>query len=182
MFLDQIKQHQLEFEQFLDRRKGLSKDEKRCFRHASISEATEYWITLAGCAISDHEKEHDSGWKFWARSTESAVAAASQFMYDVRPLLEVAGSASPQAGAAIGVISGLFAIVASKPRMNDLIVTEMADVLELLPGFRMLETIYESDHPQQALLRRKIYLAFQSVVDFAIAATRYYLKSGLSRW
>jgi hypothetical protein len=182
LYLDQVILRRREFEQFLQRRKGLSNDEKRCFQHASINEASEYWIKLAHRTISDHEQEHDSGWRFWARSAETAAVAASQFMFDLKPLLDAAASSSPEAGLSIGIISGFFALVSSKPRMDDLIVQEMADVLERLPGFRMLETIYQQYHPQQALLRRKIYLAFHCVVDFAITATRYYLKSGLARW
>jgi hypothetical protein len=182
VYLDQVKCRQREFEQFVKRRKGLSNHEKQCFQHASVNEASEYWIALAHRTISDHEQEHDSGWRFWARSAETAAVAASQFMHDLEPVLGAVATSSPEAGLSIGAISGLFALVSSKPRTNDLIVQELADVLERLSGFRMLETIYQREHPQQAVLRRKIHLAFQSVVDFAIAATRYYLRSGLGRW
>ncbi|KAM0717830.1 hypothetical protein Q7P37_006162 [Cladosporium fusiforme] len=181
-YIHDVRENQTQFEQFLKRRKDLSDSERQCFEHESIRETTGYWLKAAGSTVSAYDKERQHGWRHWARTVESAAEAANRFMRAFEPLLSVVTNSGPEVGAAVGLISGFFAVAASRSKTNDLIASQMAKILDRLPGFEMLEAIYVEDDKEQARLRRKIFISYYSVVDFAITATRYYLRSGLSRW
>lgn len=163
-------------------RKDLSDSERQCFGHNSIRQSSDYWLGTAGSAVSKYNEQRQNGWRKWTKSAESAAEAAGHFMQGFEPLLSVAANAGPEVGAAIGLVSGFFAIAAARSKTNDLIAHQMATILDRLPGFQMLETIYSEADADQAHLRRKIVLAYYSVLDFSILASRYYLRSGLRRW
>lgn len=182
MYIQDVSRNQANFERMLEVRKDLPPNARLCFNHNSVRDSSEYWLKAAGSSITKYDEQRQRGWRDWARSAESAAAAAGNFMKGFEPLLAVIANTAPEVGAAIGIISGFFAVAAARSRTNDLVTSQMATIMDRLPGLQRLESIYSEIDKDQAHLRRKITLAYYSVVDFAIVATRYYLRSGLKRW
>ncbi|TGO21648.1 hypothetical protein BPAE_0207g00020 [Botrytis paeoniae] len=181
-YVERIKQEQKKFYNWLEKGKHLSESERQCFSHESVSDATTYWTSISQQRKSDFDTQHQTGWRFWAKTSQTVAAAAGQFLNDFAPLVDFASNSGPYGGLAIGAVSGLFAIAQRKSKTDDIIASAMASVMDRLPGFKMLQETYNGPEALQKLLRGKVILAYTGVIEFAMASAKYYLKLGIKRW
>ncbi|KAF5869993.1 uncharacterized protein Bfra_010138 [Botrytis fragariae] len=181
-YIDRIKQKQKNFHNWLKKGEHLSESERKCFSHESIRDATTYWTSISQQKKSDFDTQHQTGWRFWAKTSQTVAAAAGQFLNDFKPLVEFASNSGPYGGLAVGAVSGLFAIAQSKSKTDDIIASAMANLMDRLPGFKMLQEIYDESDALQKLLRGKVILAYTGIIEFAMASAKYYLKLGIKRW
>lgn len=106
-----VAKEQEDFHRQLRSDNAAPEEELRALDCRDYSTFARYWITLGGIAQRQHDSEHKTGWKKWARKYQSFATGADRFIKDFEPIINLAQSpGSPDGGLAIGTISFLFAV------------------------------------------------------------------------
>lgn len=134
-------------------------------------------------AENNFRRRRQRGWRVWSRKFETFSVNARGFMDDLNPVLDIVkGVGSPYTGLAIGTVSILFGIVASKKATDDQMSSAITRVKDRLPGFQVYQRIYTLDTELGVGLQKDILLAYTAFIDLVVEATNYYLKPGYRRW
>ncbi|GAB1313181.1 hypothetical protein MFIFM68171_03391 [Madurella fahalii] len=127
--------------------------------------------------------EHDDAAGRLAQGATRLAAAAYDIVQNVSPIVDIIKDfGAPYGGMAMGTICFVFAIAKNRASMEGQVVSTLADIKDRLPGVRMYQHIYNADDELDQQLQTKIVDAYDSFIDFCIAASDFYTCGSLRRW
>ncbi|EXJ70040.1 uncharacterized protein A1O5_07113 [Cladophialophora psammophila CBS 110553] len=173
---------QTRFKQIVATSKNFSGTEKNAVNIKSAAEFYAFWEETVE-ARKNFEDGHEKGCGLWSKNYQSAASVARSFMKDFSPIVEVVKNfAAPYGGMAIGTISVLLAVAASKNEMETSLASAISEINDRLPGLNLYRHIYNDNHELDIKLQGRIVAAYEIFIEFCIEATQYYKRSGFRRW
>ncbi|KAH0840518.1 hypothetical protein FOPE_05769 [Fonsecaea pedrosoi] len=173
---------QTRFRKLVATSKIYSQTEKNAADISSVTDFYAFWDKTVE-ARKDFEDSHERGCGLWTRKYQDAASVVRSFMKDFAPIVDVVKDfAAPYGGFAMGTISVLFAVAASKNEMEASLASAIAEITDRLPGLNLYKHIYNDNHELDIMLQGRIVSAYEIFIEFCIQATQYYKRKGLRRW
>ncbi|SPN99713.1 uncharacterized protein DNG_02564 [Cephalotrichum gorgonifer] len=156
--------------------------EKSALQFRTFDEFHAFWEDAKGIK-HDFEASNEVGVRRFAQESRELATTASQVFRDLSPILQlVQDAAAPYGGMAVGVISFLLAVAASRDSMENQISATFAEINDSLPGLRVYANIYRDDHELDQLLQTMIIKTYKSFTTFCMAAAKFYTQGTFMRW
>lgn len=114
------------------------------------------------------------------KNYQSFADGAIGFLEDLKPFISLAPD--PYSNLAAGTINLFFVLAQRRQHTDDVIGSTINGLKERLPDLRKYQEIYDDSDESHEILRVRITIAYIDFVDFAIEASRYYLRPGYARW
>ncbi|ETS88014.1 hypothetical protein PFICI_01842 [Pestalotiopsis fici W106-1] len=176
--LVEIEEKQKCFHAWLERRQ-LALEERQALHCRNYGEFAAYWSEVSEGAQSSFSLRHEKGWRKWTKTCQSYAIEIHDLMMNIKPLLDIVSSlGAPYSGAAIGTLTGLFAIAVTKTELDSTVCSAITGIRDRLPGFQMYEKIYQHNSD----LKKKIALSYIRFIELSMSITKYCLRSGSYRW
>ncbi|KAL7902142.1 hypothetical protein HDV63DRAFT_360870 [Trichoderma sp. SZMC 28014] len=175
-------EEQKQLHDFISNHSHFSEEEKCVLKVESVSAFEEQW-NLTVDSRDKFEASHDHGAGLATRRAQQFVESAYDVLQHVDPIVQlVKDFGAPYGGMAIGTISFLFTIIKNKAKLEASIFDTLIQIKDRTAGLEVYRHIYADNHKLDQQLQSKIVQAYESFMNFCIAATRYYSSGRMRRW
>ncbi|KAJ6443245.1 LIM domain-containing protein [Purpureocillium lavendulum] len=191
--LGQSEQKQSQLRERTSGSRAFTQSEQAALQITSKDAFKDFWDS-ALTAKAAFDAEHERGARRLAKGAANLATSAHDFLRDVSPMVDIVKDfGAPYGGMAIGTICFLFAVRSKPPNnthtqrqqvaknrtaMESDINATLLHIQDRLPGVRMYQHIYSDDGELDQLLQSKIVDAYETFMDFCIAAINFYTPAG----
>ncbi|KAF4462795.1 hypothetical protein FALBO_10392 [Fusarium albosuccineum] len=154
----------------------LTLEQKSAWDTNSNEALKNFWQTTFNAKV-DFDAEHEHGAGRFSKTATSLAATAYDFLRDLSPIVEIVKDfGAPFGSMAIGTVCLLFAVAKNRANMEEKIESTLKDIKDRLPGMSMYQHIYNDNHELDRLLQSQIVDAYESFMDYCVAALDFYTQ------
>ncbi|UNI23974.1 hypothetical protein JDV02_009759 [Purpureocillium takamizusanense] len=158
-------------------------DEERAALGVNSQDAFEQFWSSALTAKANFDAQHEHGLGRVSKGATNLASSAYGFLEYFRSMLEIITDFSaPYGSMAIGTLCFLFAVAKNRTKMEGEISATLQHIRDRLPSVQMYQHIYIYSGELGQQLQTKIVDAYNSFIDFCIAAVNFYSRHSFYRW